>query len=364
MRALNKRLSILTELEHLALYAFPDLNNTQRKQFFTFTQNEAPIIFGRPSLEKQVYCALQVAYFKAKHIFFSFKWDEVPDEDINFLLRRYFKHKIIQKIEITKHERYVQRDLILKLFNYKNWSKQTHYITIKKLDKITTQDINSTFILNEIIAFLRNEKIIRPHHTTLQNIISTAINNEHRRLANIIKGYLTKNETKKLLDLLAEENSLSKLAAIKQDSKDFKHKIILNELDKLKTLKPLYKKANKIIMKLEISKQNVKYYADLAIFYTAYELLRLKENLTLLYLICYIWIRYQQINDNILDAFTHFVNKFYDKAKEYAKSKGIEEPIFYLISCNASNFEDITGDPIEYATTSVVNKLREISRTK
>ncbi|MGB4192165.1 MAG: Tn3 family transposase [Rickettsiales bacterium] len=329
MRALNKRLSILTELEHLALYAFPDFNNIQRKQFFNFTHNEIHMIFSRSSLEKQIYCALQVGYFKAKQLFFSFQWEDIPDEDINFLLKRYFKHTIIQKIKISKHECYAQRSLILKLFNYKKWSKQTLNITIEKLSKITKQDINSGFILNELIVFLRNEKIIRPNHTTLQSIISTAINNEYRRLDNIIMRSLTKNEIQQLLVLLEEEDNLSNLTAIKQDSKDFKYKIILNELDKLNTLKPLYKKANKIILKLETSKQNIKYYADLAIFYTVYELRRLRKSLTLLYLICYIWTRYQQLNDNILDAFTHFVNKFYDKAKEYAKEKSLESTTQY-----------------------------------
>ena len=52
------------------------------------------------------------------------------------------------------------------------------------------------------------------------------------------------------------------------------------------------------------------------------------------------------------------------KAKEYAISKGIEKPIFYLIACNANNFEDITGNPIQYATTSVANRLWEISQNE
>src|SRR3989344_9590243 len=52
------------------------------------------------------------------------------------------------------------------------------------------------------------------------------------------------------------------------------------------------------------------------------------------------------------------------KAKEYAISKGIEKPIFYLIACNANNFEDITGNPILYATTSVANRLWEISQNE
>jgi hypothetical protein len=33
---------------------------------------------------------LQIGYFKAKQAFFNFSWQEVPPEDMAFILQRYF----------------------------------------------------------------------------------------------------------------------------------------------------------------------------------------------------------------------------------------------------------------------------------
>lgn len=52
------------------------------------------------------------------------------------------------------------------------------------------------------------------------------------------------------------------------------------------------------------------------------------------------------------------------KAKEYAKNKGIGNPVFYLISCNANNFEDITGNPTGFSIASVSDRLDKISKTE
>ena len=64
----------------------------------------------------------------------------------------------------------------------------------------------------------------------------------------------------------------------------------------------LYRIAKALLPKLEISQQNLHYYADLAIFYTAYDLRRLKSEQTHLYLLCYAWQRYRQLTDNLVDA--------------------------------------------------------------
>lgn len=44
MRATNRRLTILSQDEQLALYTLPDFNYAQRQQFFQFTDSEQDII--------------------------------------------------------------------------------------------------------------------------------------------------------------------------------------------------------------------------------------------------------------------------------------------------------------------------------
>jgi len=64
--------------------------------------------------------------------------------------------------------------------------------------------------------------------------------------------------------------------------------------------------------KLEISQQNIKYYGNLAIYYNARDLSKLKYNQAYLYVLCYIYIKYQAVNDNLVEAFRYNIKKIDD----------------------------------------------------
>jgi hypothetical protein len=80
---INERLTILSEAEKTALYGIPDLDDFQRVEFFAMTDIERSLALGRKNLLAQVYCLLQIGYFKAKQAFFQFSLDEVPLEDVD-----------------------------------------------------------------------------------------------------------------------------------------------------------------------------------------------------------------------------------------------------------------------------------------
>ena len=68
----SKRLTALTETEKLALYGLPAFDDFQRTEFFAMTEAERAIAFQRRGLTDQLYCLLQLGYFKAKQAFFGF----------------------------------------------------------------------------------------------------------------------------------------------------------------------------------------------------------------------------------------------------------------------------------------------------
>ena len=87
----NKRLTILSEAEKLALYGLPNFDDFQRVEFFAMTDGERSLAFRGNGLLARVYCLLQIGYFKAKQAFFRFSLGDVPPDDIAFLLlQRYF----------------------------------------------------------------------------------------------------------------------------------------------------------------------------------------------------------------------------------------------------------------------------------
>lgn len=74
----SERLSVLSDLEEFAFYGFPDFDEDQRSTYFIFEAQEWKLISNCLSLHTQVYCALQIGYFKAKNIFFRFSLSKIP----------------------------------------------------------------------------------------------------------------------------------------------------------------------------------------------------------------------------------------------------------------------------------------------
>ena len=74
----SKRLTVLSEAERLALYGLPDFDDFQRAEFFALSAAERALVDRRKGLAEQVWCLLQIGYFKAKQAFFGFSWPDVP----------------------------------------------------------------------------------------------------------------------------------------------------------------------------------------------------------------------------------------------------------------------------------------------
>ncbi len=95
---------------------------------------------------------------------------------------------------------------------------------------------------------------MQPGYTTLQAIVSNVLNAERKRLGTIIHDSLTEADKSGLQKLLFEKETetLSGLADLKQDAKDFKPRMISAERDKLISIKPLYLLAQIAITQAQI----------------------------------------------------------------------------------------------------------------
>lgn len=321
-RATNKRLTIFTEEMRCALYDIPEFDEALREEYLLLTESERALAFSRTDVTNQLYCIFQIAFFKAKQFFFIFTLKEVGKTDLTFSLDRYFSDTKLKQFEITDYEYYEQCRLITGLFGYKRWSKDFRPMVTDYLIKLSRNDITLDYLVMELLAFLQKEKIIRPKYTTLQTIISNILQIEKERLSDIIQKNLSEKNKLDLRKLLDKDETLSNLAALKQDAKGFKPHMLINEREKLALLKPLYHIAKNIIPKFNISQQNLHYYSSLAIYYNAYELRKkLLPELTHLYLLCYIFQRCQQFNDNFIEAFSFLLNQLNKETKETGKEE-------------------------------------------
>ncbi len=99
-----------------------------------------------------------------------------------------------------------------------------------------------------------------------------------------------------------KDDALSELTALKQDAKSFRWRQMLKEWEKRTPITPLYWVAKSLLPQFGISQQNLLYFASLISFYTIYNLRNLKKEQTWLYLLCYIWLRYRQLSDNLIST--------------------------------------------------------------
>lgn len=331
----NKRLTIMSEEEKNLLYDLPKLSEHEYLEYFIFNDEEQKVMFSSIDIYAQIYCGLQLAYFKANRLFIRFRWNQVPEDDIAFLIKTYFPEERFDPREITRNEYYGQVKKITELYNYILWNKKYLEDVYLHLDNSVRKDITIKFILNELLDFLHDKRIVRPGYTTLQDIISKEINREHNRVETIVFTSIDDNSKKIIEKLLTRDDMLSYLAVLKQDAKDFKYKMMVAEREKLLTIKPLYISAKKLLPMLYTSKQNILYYADLVNYYTVFELRRFKCEQLYLYIFCYIWQRYMQLTDNLVSAFNYHLKQFDDKAKGLAeenystrvKSNQKQEPV-------------------------------------
>jgi hypothetical protein len=238
MSSKNKRISMLSPLEEFAFYGFPDFNSEQRLTYFDFTEQEWDLVLKCPSLHTQVYCALQIGYFKAKNLFFNFSLEKIPQEDVLYILSQYFGNQTLHVFTVTKHEHYLQRAEISRLFGYKIWSTQFLEVLTNQAYQCVKIEISPNFIAKELLGFLQNKKIIRPGYTTLQKIISYVLSEERQRLKLCLQTHLTESDQQGLKQLLVGDNTLSELASLKKDAANFSFSIMQTELKKHAILKP------------------------------------------------------------------------------------------------------------------------------
>jgi hypothetical protein len=296
----SKRLTVFSEAEKRALYGLPDFDDFQRAEFFAMTETERAVVDRRGGLTERLHCLLQIGYFKAKQAFFNVSEQDVPAEDITFLLKRYFPDRpdgTEALRPLRRNEQYAQRDEIAEQFGYRLWAETDRPVFVQMAASLARRDVTPTFVLIEMLAALNAKKIVRPGYTTLQTIISDALKAERQRLAQLVETSLDAATRIALRNLLAHEDTLSKLAALKQDARHFGYQMMAAERQKRAILAPLYLVAKSLLPRLDISQQNLDYYAGLADYYTIYDLRRINPSQSHLYLLCYAWQRYRQLND-------------------------------------------------------------------
>ena len=64
----------------------------------------------------------------------------------------------------------------------------------------------------------------------------------------------------------------------------------------------LHDLAQRVLPQLEISSESNKYYASLVGYYSVYQLRRFDQQVAFIYLLCFVYHRYQRMHDNLIPS--------------------------------------------------------------
>ena len=219
--------------------------------------------------------------------------------------------------------------LINKLLKYTGFtayqSKLDKEPLLKRLNDVVKINLEPRYVFDECIAYFGQNRIALAGYTTLQDTISTVLSNERNRIETVLNDSLSSGTRKTLLKLLESNNTFTDLAKLKKMAKDFSTSQITQELKTHKIIRSLYPEIKSLISELELSPKNLEYYASLVKHKSAYKLRRHADSQTILYLVCYLFFRYRETNDNLVAAFIYLVRKLTESAKGYAKQRIVED---------------------------------------
>ena len=312
---LKNRLQLLSEAEIEELYARPDFNAAERELYFTMTQQEMDALRQYSATKTRVAFILQLGYFKASQQIFAFTFDEVRD-DVDYILSKYYKTEKAD-FKITRQTLSQQKSVILNLFGYQDWSSVQVPLVEAHLCELLRYYPKGHDTFRQLIVYLENKKILLPTYRTMQDLFTRAFSTEKERLEKLIL-LIPHEQQEKLSDLIKREDGITKLNVIRADQKNFKYTPIKEEVAKAVEIAELYKFAKEFIPTLQLSKNAIRYYADLAEQYAASRLRRLNQPQQWLQALCFVYHRYQQIMDNLITSFMFHVRAILADAKKYA----------------------------------------------
>ncbi len=115
----DKRRYILSQSEINELYCLPRLNNIQREQCFSLTDEELSAVNQQSLLGSKIYFILLLGYFREKPIIAQFRFGEVK-EDLKYVIDRYYPGQKLPRKDASQSQVYYLRKKMLDILHSRN----------------------------------------------------------------------------------------------------------------------------------------------------------------------------------------------------------------------------------------------------
>jgi TnpA family transposase len=326
----SHRLSILSDQEIEDLYGLPKFTDDDRLLYFDLSPAEKAAAGAIKTASVAAFLMVELGYFKAKRQFFSFEAQEVRD-DLRFVVELYFPDRKLEDFKLpSRPTRGMLQKTVLDLFQYRDCGPAERTELEAKAQRVAMLSTQPVYILREMLQQLTIGRIVAPSYTSLQDIVGRVVSGERTRIIGLLAEALTPEVGQRLRSLLEADEQLYDISALKREAKDFTYGELRREVARRDFFEPLHDFAVSFLASAGLSHESSKYYGSLVKFYTVYKLQRMQASSAQLYLLCFAYQRFRQINDNLTDAFIHLVDQYEKQAKsqaEVAMQKALDDAL-------------------------------------
>jgi len=319
-----KRIQLLTDAEISDLYDRPIFTTEEREWYFNITQNERTALENFHNHRTKVYFILQLGYFKAKRQFFNFAFDEVV-ADTGYILATYFgkTEQIEWSGKISRDSIRSQKKEILSLFGFRDWLVKDEAELVEKTADLLRYFPKGHSAFRQLLQHLERECIVIPSYRMFQDVFTAAYAIEDNRLKCLLSG-IPIYWKKQLTELIEQEEGLNHLNLLRADQKDFQYTAVRFETEKAESIADMYTFAEQFLPTLKLSKNAIRYFADIVEQYAAFRLRRITKHQQWLHALCYVYHRYQQIMDNLIVTFLYHTRAIMDSGKAFAEQEQLK----------------------------------------
>jgi TnpA family transposase len=311
----KKSISLISEANYQAIYGTPLFSIEDRRILFLVNEQEKALVDSFKTTKEKIFFILQLGIFRKKALFFPIKHGDFQFE-IEHIRRIYFYNSKRSFSLPSVYSLKNHKKIILEIMGYRK-SCYRDRVNVEKLClELVKISVDREFLFKRVKEHFDNNKILLPSYNFFCKMISISLVKEKKRLNIIMKKHF-KNIFHMEINSFLESN----LGILRSEPKDFSLREIKEEIEKANLLNRFLPGIELVISDLRISNEGLKYYASLFDYYHGHRLKRLSKGNVALYLCCYIYVKIQEVNDNLINSFIHHINSYLSLAKEFAKEE-------------------------------------------
>ena len=329
---------ILTPTEIRNYESPPRFDSFNRKRFFTLPIDLMKEVQTLRTSSGKIAFVLQTGYFRAAKRFFGSSFYE---SDIAFVAGRLALPNPVF-LEIPKQNLTRNRKIIAEFFGFRGLTKIDKEQLILEINDSVKQFTRPAEVFRQTIKKLNSRQFILPGYDFLSTHISREIYRRKLFLSQIIKESLSV-EQKQLLDsLLEKEESTSdinadsdlgntrtgfraKLTLLKNPSQSLKAADIKSNLTDWNLLQSIYKQISGVIVKLDLSLETLRYYANAVLKSELFQISRQNDETRYLHLLAFIASQTFRYQDAVVDSFLQTVQNITNSATQELRDKIFRE---------------------------------------